>query len=264
MLYIILPAFNEVQALPHIFRDIQEQCAALAYRIVVVNDGSTDGTGPLLRRCQRRIPDLKVVEHSDNRGLGQALLSGFYYAVQAATAAGNDLNQGEEAPPDVIITLDADNTHPADRIPLLYEAIQNGADLAIASRFTRSSRQFGLSAERKLLSWGAGTVLRLFFPVKGLRDYSCGFRAYRLPLMRRALQTYHENLIECRSFAAMVEVLLKILPLCKNIREVPLELHYERKQSLSKLRAGATIREYLLIIYRLKRAMRSSLEWAGQ
>ncbi|MDR3270307.1 MAG: glycosyltransferase family 2 protein [Peptococcaceae bacterium] len=259
MLYIILPAYNEVQGLGLIFADIQRHCTGLAYRIIVINDGSTDGTGELLRQACAARADLVMLEHPVNRGLGQALLTGFRYAVRQDAAMDQ---QADTAEMDMIITLDADNTHPADRIPLLYQAICAGADVAIASRFVSGAQQYGLNSLRRMLSWGAGLLMRACFPREGLRDYSCGFRAYRLGVMREALQTYDDQLIECRSFAAAAEILLKLLPFCHRVQEIPLELHYERKLSCSKLRIGATVSEYFKLIYRLKRATESSLEWA--
>jgi dolichol-phosphate mannosyltransferase len=260
MLFVILPAYNELQALPSVLKDLQLVCAGIDYRLVVVDDGSTDGTGELLQSLQKSFTNLDVITHEVNKGLGKALYSGFCHAVKAA----ENFDQGIGDYADIIVTMDADNTHPADRIPLLCHAIQTGADVVVASRFIAGGKQSGIGAGRRLLSWGAGIVMRFFFPVNGLYDYSCGYRAYRLRTMSKAIDYYGDGLIECRSFAASVELLLKIIPFCRCIKEVPLVLHYERKKGMSKMRIWATVWEYLQIILRMKRGSGGPVECAEQ
>jgi dolichol-phosphate mannosyltransferase len=70
--------------------------------------------------------------------------------------------------------------------------------------------------------------------------------------------------MESRSFAAMVELLIKVAPYCQSIAEVPLILHYERKQGKSKMKIASTIRGYLTLIYRFKKGARNSVEWVEE
>ncbi|HVJ48374.1 glycosyltransferase family 2 protein [Desulfitobacterium sp.] len=255
MLFVVLPAYNEQASLGHLLQDLHSVLEGEPHRILVVNDASTDQTSALAEEYARKFEDIQVLNHAENKGLGGALWTGFSYVLN-----GPSINPEQ----DILITLDADNTHPADRIPLLSQKIKEGADLAIASRYTSGGQEIGLSLFRRVLSWGAGQVMTFFFPIPGVRDYSCGYRAYRLSALERAYRTYGEHLMESQSFAAMVELLLKVVPFCQGIVEVPLILHYERKQGKSKMKIGSTVKGYLALIYHLKKEAWSSIEWVEE
>lgn len=256
MLFVILPAYNEEKALPKLLKRIHRACNGLDYQIVVVDDGSKDQTATKVLPFAR---DNRVVllRHEQNQGLGQALLTGFNYSVREAVhpwpKPEDEKTTKTPKWADVIVTMDADNTHPPEMIPLLYARIQAGDDIAIASRYAEGGRQWGLGPWRRFLSWGAGQVMQRFFPLPGVRDYSCGYRAYRLSRIQEGLDRYGDTLIESQNFAAMVEILLKLSPLCKRFAELPFELHYERKAGPSKMKVLATVLGYFNLIWRLKR-----------
>lgn len=255
MLFIILPAYNEQEGLGDLLQDLHSVLNGYSHRILVVNDASLDETSEVARDYAVRLGNIQVLNHAENKGLGGALMTGFSIVFKES-----DKNSEQ----DIVITLDADNTHPADRIPLLLQKIEGGADLVIASRYSPGGEQFGLNPFRRILSWGAGRIMSLFFPIPGVKDYSCGYRAYRLSTLERAYQNYGEQLMEDRSFAAMVELLIKVVPFCQEIAEVPMALHYERKQGKSKMKIASTIKGYITLIYRLKKEAWSSIEWAEE
>lgn len=265
MLYIVLPAFNEDEALPTLLEEIELNCANIPHQTVVVDDGSTDSTHTVITNYSKKHENIHNVQHNQNQGLGAALNSGFQYVIQLnekrqATMANHPINCKEEMP-DTVITMDADNTQPADRIPVLYEAICSGSDLVIASRYVQGGTQQGLSVLRRCLSRGAGTLMHLFVPIAGVRDYSCGYRAYRLSLLASGTRQYGPNIITSRNFSGMVELLLKVAPLAHTVTEIPFELHYERKRGISKMRILATIWGYVLLIYQIKRKAWSAVKW---
>lgn len=265
MLYIVLPAYNEDEALPALLEDIEQNCASIPHQVVVVNDGSTDRTLDVVRNYARTHKNVHTVNHDQNQGLGAALNSGFQYVLNFNLNQGNLLENSvymEQEVPDMLITMDADNTQPADCIPLLYEEICSGADLVIASRYVQGGEQHGLSLGRRVLSWGAGRVMRFFVPITGVRDYSCGYRAYRLALLAEGTRVYGPNIIKSRNFSGMVELLLKVAPFAERVSEVPLKLHYELKKGASKMRIRATIWGYVQLIYQIKRKRWSTVEWA--
>ncbi|AHF07306.1 glycosyltransferase family 2 protein [Desulfitobacterium metallireducens] len=255
MLFVVLPAYNEQASLGNLLQDLNSVLKEEPHLIIVVNDASTDQTSVLAEKYARQFGDIRVLNHEENKGLGGALMTGFSYVLNSASV------NFEE---DILITLDADNTHPADRIPLLLQKMKEGSDLAIASRYVTGGQQLGLSPFRKILSWGAGRLMTLFFPIPGVKDYSCGYRAYRLLTLKKAYHNYGEQLMESRNFAAMVELLIKVVPFCQTIAEVPLILHYERKQGKSKMKIGSTIKGYFTLIYRFKKGAWSSVEWVEE
>lgn len=264
MLYILLPAYNEAGSLPVLLDNIEQTCAHIPHLIIVVNDGSTDTTPEVITRYTQIYSTVHQVDHVQNQGLGAALNSGFQYVLNYNSTHKPSLTSVPDEFPDMVVTMDADNTQPADRIPLLLEAIRSGADLAIASRFVKGGEQYGLSWLRKVLSWGAGKVMNFFLPIRGVHDYSCGYRAYRLSLLAEGTRQYGPNIIRSRNFSGMVELLLKIAPFADRVTEVPLKLHYELKQGASKMKIWATIWGYVQLIYQIKRQRWSLVEWVEE
>lgn len=267
MLYIVLPAYNEAAALPTLLEDIEQNCAQIPHQVVVINDGSTDRTSDVVQSYAQTHKNIHRVNHDQNQGLGAALNSGFQYVMNFNEKQGNrheNYRHLNQEVPDMVITMDADNTQPADRIPLLYEEICSGSDLVIASRYVQGGEQHGLSLGRRGLSWGAGKLMHYFAPIPGVRDYSCGFRAYRLSILAEGTRLYGPNIIKSRNFSGMVELLLKVAPFAERVTEIPLELHYERKKGVSKMRIRATIWGYILLIYQIKRKRWNSVKWAEE
>lgn len=106
--------------------------------------------------------------------------------------------------------------------------------------------------------------MHYFVPITGVRDYSCGYRAYRLSILAEGTRLYGPNIIKSRNFSGMVELLLKVAPFAERVTEVPLRLHYELKIGASKMRIWATIWGYILLIYQIKRKRWSTVEWAEE
>jgi dolichol-phosphate mannosyltransferase len=237
--YFVLPAYNEAGSLPPLLARIEAVMTqqSLRYEVILVNDGSKDDTLRIAEHHRLRMP-LTIIDHGRNRGLGEAMKSGF---LKAGALAG---------PADVIVMMDADNTHPPELLPLMLRRIAEGYELVVASRFVEGARQVGLRWHRRMLSLGAGTLLRIVFPVAGVRDYSCGYRAYSGSIIRRALDTYGDAFIEEQGFSCFVDLLLKLRRLGVRACEVPLVLRYDLKQGASKMRISRTVLRYLRLIAR--------------
>ena len=213
-----------------------------AFQVVIVDDGSTDGTLDVIRRWSAKIP-IDVVQHVRNSGLGETIQDALFRAAQLAEAD------------DIVVTMDADNTHSPAVIPAMVEAIDGGGDVVIASRYRRGSRVVGLSAHRHLMSHGARFLFQLAFPINGVRDYTCGFRAYRASLLQNAFARFGKTLAQERGFAAMAEILLKLRTLNPRFGEVPMVLRYDLKSGDSKMRVGATVMKTLRMMRRLRSAL---------
>jgi dolichol-phosphate mannosyltransferase len=232
--WIVLPAYNEAAGLPRLLEAVERGGGRAGWRVVVVDDGSADGTADVARWFAGRL-DLTVLVHPENRGLAAAIRTGLEAACRGAD------------PDDAVITMDADDTHRPEQIPEMLEALRD-ADVVIASRYAPGATQAGVPAHRTLLSAGVGWLLRLRFGLPGVRDYSCGYRAYRAELLQRALTAYGDRLIEARSFVVMTELLVKLAPFGPRIVEVPLDLRYDRKVGASKMPTMRTIAGYLRLI----------------
>lgn len=234
--WLLLPAFNEAANLPPLLKELAAVIppASGAGEVVVVDDGSTDETATVAAR-RGGLP-VRVVSHDRNLGLARAIATGLG-AILAHAADG-----------DVVVTMDADNTHPLDLMPIMLERIGRGADVVIASRYAPGGTEEGVPLLRRVLSRGIGVLMRLRFRLRGVRDYSSGYRAYRVSLLRAASARHGARLIESQGFTVMAELLVKLAPLRPMIAEVPLRLRYDRKRGASKMPLRTTITEYMRLL----------------
>jgi glycosyltransferase involved in cell wall biosynthesis len=157
-----IPVYNEESHLLAVL----EQVRRYSPEILVVNDGSKDGTAGLLARQQ----DIRVITHPRNRGYGAALISAFHHA----------LEQGF----DVLVTTDCDGQHEPARIPVLVEAIHD-ADIVSGSRYLRRFRRNSPAPEdRRQINRQITDELNARFGLS-LTDAFCGFKAYRANALAR-------------------------------------------------------------------------------
>ncbi len=238
MLYLLLCAYNEERDIGNLLEDIKAGGWDFPYRVIIVDDGSSDATRQIPESFSRKLP-VTLLSHGWNRGLGQALSTGF-------TFIGRELKDD-----DIVVTMDADRTHPAEDVPLLRAVILEGCDLVIASRYCAGGAQSGLSSLRRALSRAAGIIMAFACPTSGVRDYTSGFRAFSGSLLRRmAGSRKGEPFLREPGFAATLELLMIARRQTEKIREVPLRLHYEKKLGPSKMRVIRTILCYFRLIAR--------------
>jgi dolichol-phosphate mannosyltransferase len=236
---VVLPAYNEAASLPALLGALQETMTdhGLDYEVIVVDDGSRDRTAAIAEEWAQRLP-LVLVRHAVNQGLGAALRDGLDAALARAGAR------------DVVVTMDADDTHPPGLIARMLALLGEGHDVVIASRYRPGSRVCGVPQLRRVMSTGAALLMRCVFPVRGVRDYTCGFRAYRADVLRRAIERYGDGFVDQAGFQCMVDVLLKLSRLDVVFGEVPLVLRYDRKSGASKMPVGDTVLGTLRLVLR--------------
>jgi dolichol-phosphate mannosyltransferase len=238
MYWVMLPAYNEEESLPKLLPKIVNvlEGKQVAYRIVVVNDGSTDHTAALLEEYKTKLP-LDVLTHLINRGLGETERDGFEYIAARC------------APDDYVVRLDCDDTHEPAYIFSLVEKINQGFDVVNTSRFQPGGGQIGVNAYRSLISRAANWFMYLVFRIPGTQDYSCGFRAYRGQVLQDAIQVFGNNFIQLRGlgFTSTLETIVKLHLLGCRFTEVPFVLRYDQKQSASKMVSSITTLGYLLM-----------------
>ncbi len=241
MIYVLLPAFNEETALPLLVSRINDffDLSHTDYRIVVVDDGSSDRTAAVAQELAQKFP-LDLVPHEVNKGLGAAMLTGFSYLCQHAESG------------DLVVAMDADNTHDPSLIPKMVQAIEDGSDVVIASRYAPGGDEVGLSGFRKFLSRGASFLVQAFFPVAGAKDFSCGYRMYRVEILKAAFSKYGNNFITETSFVCMAEILVKLAAIPATVSEVGLVLRYDLKEGASKMKYMQTIFRYFRFLFREK------------
>jgi len=185
-----IPVYNEERHLLDVLTEVRRYSP----EIVVINDGSTDGTARLLAAQ----PDLRVITHPVNRGYGAALISAFDHASTEKV--------------DVLVTMDCDGQHEPARIPVLLEAISN-VDIVSGSRYLRDFRQNSSApTDRRQINQIVTSELNARFGLQ-LTDAFCGFKAYR----REALERLH---ITETSWGMPLQLWVQAARLGLRIREV--------------------------------------------
>jgi len=145
--------------------------------------------------------------------------------------------------------MDADNTHLPAQVPELVKVIINGADIAIASRYQKGATIEGLSNFRKSFSLVASTLFRVFLPVKGVKDFSCGFRAIKAKLITRLSPTELDQIFSLKGFACTTALLLALTrDKSVSVQEIPMKLKYNQKRGVSKMNLKQTSFESLKLI----------------
>jgi dolichol-phosphate mannosyltransferase len=241
MLYIVIPAFNEESNLKRLVEEIAVTAVEnrLQYTAIIIDDGSTDATAEIIKELSQKF-NIIAMENRPNAGLGVTMAKGLAEACRLST---------EE---DLIVTLDGDATHDPMYFPAMKSLIEEGYDIVIASRFAPNGEERGLSAYRKFLSRGSGTVLNLMFPIDGVRDYTSGYRMFSAAIIKKGFNKFKNNFIEETGFSVTPEILLKLSSLDARIGEVGFTLKYDRKVGLSKIKIPSTVMQYVKMIARFK------------
>ena len=220
---ILAPAYNEEDAIdqfanavmPHLEDD---------WEILVVDDGSTDSTPQRLEALAATNPKLRVVTHPQNAGIGAAIATGF-----AAIPEG------------IIVTMDADLSHPLDLLPDLVAGCET-ADACYGSRFIPGGGMVGVPLWRSVISQVANVILRAAYRSR-VRDLTTGYRAYRA-------EAVHDLDLVGEGFETQLEITIRLIAAGKTITEVPLVLT-TRVAGESKMRYLSLIPAYAMMSLRL-------------
>jgi len=235
MIHIVVLAYNEAVALPGLLEKLNAVLSKQSepFRILVVDDGSKDGTGDAARRSAEGLP-VVVLRHAVNQGVAKAFDTGVRRAA------------GDAADADIIITMEGDGTNDPDCLPAMLDKFRQGFDVVCASRYAPGGAYRGFPLKRYVLSRGANALARLFFRVPGIRDYTLFYKGYRARLLKQALGRFGDRFIEGRGFAANAEILVKT---CRNralrCAEVPMIYRYDLKSGKSKMAIVKNLVEYL-------------------
>lgn len=233
--WVILPAFNEEESLKRMLPKIHDSFEEMGqeYRILVVNDGSSDDTAEALESASKNYK-IDVITHSINRGLGETERDAFEYVAKNSS---ND---------DIIIRMDCDDTHESGYFLELIKKIKGGYDVVAASRFQRGGKQIGVNAYRVFISFCANMFMKLLFNIKGIEDYSCGFRAYRAGVIKYAIKIFGNGFIQLKGlgFTSTLEMIVKLELMGCRFIEIPFVLRYDQKCGPSKMVTSATTLGY--------------------
>jgi dolichol-phosphate mannosyltransferase len=249
MIHIILPAYNEEAALRPMMEKIDHVMKGMgaAYRVVVVNDGSKDSTGAILKELSAQYP-LHALTHKYNRGLGETARDGFEFVAETAH------------PSDVIVRMDCDDTHEPEYIPKMIAKLNEGFEVVTTSRYAPGGGVVGLDWYRRTISRCANLLFKFFFPIPHVWEYTCGYRAYRAGLIQDAIEIFGNKFIDLKGmgFTGTLEKLIKCKMMGARIAEVAFILRYDQKLSSSKVVTSITTLGCLLLI------LKHAFVWKGE
>ena len=215
---VIIPTYNECENIEKIIRAVfaLEHC----FHILVVEDNSPDGTAAIVKRMQEEFPErLFMIERTGKLGLGTAYIAGFKWAL--------------ERDYDYIFEMDADFSHNPTDLPRLYDACaQEGADVAIGSRYVSGVNVVDWPMSRVLMSYGASKYVRLITGIP-VHDTTAGFVCYR----KEVLQMMELDKIRFKGYAFQIEMKFTAWQLGFLIKEVPV-IFVNRKEGTSKMNSS--------------------------
>jgi dolichol-phosphate mannosyltransferase len=234
---ICLPTYNERENLELTLREL-EGVLETGDRVVVIDDGSPDGTGELADRLAAELPFVDVLHRAEKQGLGPAYLAGFRYA----------LADGAE----LVFEMDCDRSHDPSDVPRLRAAAQE-ADLVLGSRYVEGGAIRNWGIVRRMVSAGGSLYARLVLGVP-VRDLTGGFKCYR----RRVLEHIDLDAVRSRGYAFQIETTYRALRAGFHVVEVPITF-VDREVGGSKMSRSIVLEAIWKVPALRLRALRGTL-----
>ncbi len=214
---VIIPTYKERENIEKIIRKVFSLPGN--FHILIVDDGSPDGTADIVKKLQLEFSEaLHIVERSGKQGLGTAYILGFKWALARSYQ--------------YVFEMDADFSHNPDDLLRLLDACENGADVAVGSRYVRGGKVVNWPADRIFISKGGALYTRIitFMPVK---DPTAGFVCYN----RKVLEAIPLDKVRFIGYAFQIEMKYRSWKLGFKIKEVPITF-VDRKEGVSKMTKG--------------------------
>lgn len=225
---VVVPTYNELENLPRILD--ATRASLPSGHILVVDDGSPDGTGALADERAAADDHIHVMHRTAKAGLGRAYIAGFEWALD------RDYTH--------VFEMDADFSHDPAMLPVMLDAAQE-ADLVIGSRWVAGGGTVGWPLKRRLLSRGGSFYARSILGVD-IRDLTGGFKCFN----RRVLQAIDLGGIHAVGYGFQIELTWRALQQGFTVREVPITFT-DRVYGESKM-SGAIFREALSVVWKLR------------
>jgi dolichol-phosphate mannosyltransferase len=216
--WLVLPTYNEAENIRQIVSAagaVLSQAAPEGFHVLIVDDGSPDGTGEIAEELAAEHGWVAVLHRSEKAGIGPAYLAGFAHAL--AHGAG------------YVMEMDSDFSHDPADLARLLEAVRAGADLALGSRYVPGGgvRNWGLL--RRFISEGGSTYARLVLGLQ-VKDLTGGFKCFR----REVLERIHFDSVRSRGYAFQVELTYRAVQAGFRVVEVPIVFR-DRERGQSKM-----------------------------
>jgi dolichol-phosphate mannosyltransferase len=196
---VCLPTYNERENLERMLRALEP----LDVNVLVIDDNSPDGTGEIADRLAAELRFVSVLHRDTKEGLGPAYLAGFRHALAGGA--------------DYVLEMDCDFSHDPEDVPRLLRACEDGADLALGSRYVTGGGTENWGLLRRIVSWGGSFYARALLGVR-IRDLTGGFKCYRRPV----LEAIDLDAIHSKGYAFQIETTYRTLRKGCRVVEVPI------------------------------------------
>jgi dolichol-phosphate mannosyltransferase len=226
---IVIPTYNEKENLPQVLRQIRDHLSEA--HCLIVDDGSPDGTGDLADQIAQEDSRVSVLHRSEKAGLGKAYLAGFAWALERNY--------------EYIFEMDADLSHPAEALPRLLNAVHQGADVALGSRWIEGGGVEGWPLKRKVLSLGGSWYARSVLGIS-IRDVTGGFKCFK----RTVLEQLDLDQVVTAGYGFQIELTWRALKAGFQVTEVPI-IFTDRIAGQSKMSTDIFV-EALSLVWKLR------------
>ncbi|HTR73294.1 MAG TPA: polyprenol monophosphomannose synthase [Solirubrobacteraceae bacterium] len=216
--WLILPTYNEAENLAAMVEaagGVLAEASPEGFKVLVVDDGSPDGTGQIADRLAAEKAWVKVLHRTEKNGIGPAYLAGFAYALDRGAA--------------YVFEMDCDFSHDPADLARLLAAVKGGADLALGSRYVPGGGVTDWGLLRRFISEGGSTYARLMLGLR-VRDLTGGFKCFK----REVLETIHFDSVRSQGYAFQVELTYRTVQAGFKVVEVPIVFR-DRKLGTSKM-----------------------------
>lgn len=212
---VIIPTYDERDNLPGVVERLL--AAAPEVSVLIADDNSPDGTGEVADRLATEDPRgrITVMHREGKQGLGATYIAGFRWGLERGYT--------------VLVEMDADGSHPPERLPAMLAAVDGGADLAIGSRYVPGGAVVNWPWQRHVISRGGNVYSRVMLGV-GIKDITAGYRAYRAD----ALAELDLDAIESKGYCFQIDMTWRLLNNGRRVTEVPITFT-ERTVGQSKM-----------------------------
>ncbi|MHB8492919.1 MAG: polyprenol monophosphomannose synthase [Solirubrobacteraceae bacterium] len=216
--WLILPTYNEaenIEAIVDAAGTVLGEAAPEGFHVLIVDDGSPDGTGDIADHLAERSDWVDVLHRSEKAGIGPAYLAGFAHALDAGA--------------DYVMEMDSDFSHDPADLARLLQAVRDGADLALGSRYVPGGGVTDWSLLRRFISLGGSTYARFVLSLR-VRDLTGGFKCFR----REVLDAIDFASVRSRGYAFQVELTYRAVRAGFRVVEVPIVFR-DRTEGQSKM-----------------------------
>jgi dolichol-phosphate mannosyltransferase len=220
---VCLPTYNEAENLEKIVHALGPHDVD----VLVIDDGSPDGTGAIADRLAGELDYVRVLHRAHKGGIGRAYIAGFKHVL-----AGDS---------ELILEMDCDFSHDPADVPRLIAACAAGADLALGSRYVPGGGTRNWGVVRRLISWGGSFYARVLLGVR-IRDLTGGFKCFR----RHVLETLDLDAIESKGYAFQIETTYRVVKRGFRVEEIPI-VFVDRTEGTSKMSQSIVLEAMLRV-----------------